>query len=129
MRLIDADRLRAQFPEPTDWRDIEQTMFHICEIWKAIDEAPIVHESGKDARWISISEKLPAMGQHVLVPFVTGPARFVCKDGHGALEHFVGGTWLYPGSAFGDGYVVWRPYTAEDPSHPDAESVMMGVSE
>lgn len=125
--MIYADWLRAQFPEPTDWRDIEQTMFHICEIWKAIDEAPSVHDSEKDARWISINEELPTMGQHVLVPFVNGPERFVCKDGHGALEHFVyDNIWLYPDPEFGDGYVVWRPYTAEDQSHPDAVSVMMG---
>lgn len=57
MKLIDADALRAEFPEPTDWRDIEQVMFHITGIWAAIDAAPNVQDSGKDARWSQINRQ------------------------------------------------------------------------
>lgn len=41
-RLIDADKLKAQFPEPTDWLDINQTLVHKTGIWAEIDAADTV---------------------------------------------------------------------------------------
>ena len=38
-RLIDADKLRTQFPEPADWLDINQTLVHKTGIWAEIDAA------------------------------------------------------------------------------------------
>jgi hypothetical protein len=42
MRLIDADKLRAQFTEPADWLDINQTLVHKTGIWAEIDAAETV---------------------------------------------------------------------------------------
>jgi hypothetical protein len=42
MRLIDADKLRAQFTEPADWLDINQTLVHKTGIWAEIDNAETV---------------------------------------------------------------------------------------
>ena len=41
-RLIDADKLRTQFPEPADWLDINQTLVHKTGIWAEIDAAETV---------------------------------------------------------------------------------------
>lgn len=41
-RLIDADKLRAQFTEPADWLDINQTLVHKTGIWAEIDAAETV---------------------------------------------------------------------------------------
>ena len=41
-RLIDADKLRTQFPEPADWLDINQTLVHKTGIWAEIDNAETV---------------------------------------------------------------------------------------
>ena len=41
-RLIDADKLRTQFPEPADWLDINQTLVHKTGIWANIDAADTV---------------------------------------------------------------------------------------
>ena len=38
-RLIDADKLKAQFTEPADWLDINQTLVHKTGIWAEIDAA------------------------------------------------------------------------------------------
>ena len=42
MRLIDTDKLRANFPEPTDWKDSKQALVHITGIWAEIDAAETV---------------------------------------------------------------------------------------
>lgn len=42
MRLIDADVLREQFPEPDDWRDPKRALVHITGIWAKIDNAPTI---------------------------------------------------------------------------------------
>ena len=42
MRAIDGDALRANFPEPKDWRDPEQALVHITGIWAEIDNAPTI---------------------------------------------------------------------------------------
>ena len=42
MRLIDADKLRAQFPEPADWKDGNNALVHITGIWAEIDTAETV---------------------------------------------------------------------------------------
>ena len=41
-RLIDADKLKTQFPEPADWLDINQTLVHKTGIWAEIDAAETV---------------------------------------------------------------------------------------
>ena len=42
MRLIDADALRAQFPEPEDWGNPYKALVHITGIWAEIDNAPTI---------------------------------------------------------------------------------------
>ena len=42
MRLIYADKLKTQFPEPADWLDINQTLVHKTGIWAEIDAAETV---------------------------------------------------------------------------------------
>ena len=41
-RLIDADALRAQFPEPEDMRNPYKALVHITGIWAEIDNAPTI---------------------------------------------------------------------------------------
>ena len=41
-RLIDADKLKTQFPEPADWLDINQTLVHKTGIWAEINAAETV---------------------------------------------------------------------------------------
>ena len=36
-RYIDAEKLRAEFPEPQDMRKTEGVLYHITGIWAAID--------------------------------------------------------------------------------------------
>ena len=57
MRLIDADTLREQFPEPNDWRDPERALVHITGIWAKIDNAPTIEP--KVGEWIPVTERLP----------------------------------------------------------------------
>ena len=42
MRLIDADALRAQFPEPEDLGNPYKALVHITGIWAEIDNAPTI---------------------------------------------------------------------------------------
>ena len=41
-RLIDADKLRAAFPAPEDWRNVNEALHHVTGIWAAIDAAETV---------------------------------------------------------------------------------------
>ena len=41
-RLIDADKLRAAFPAPGDWRNVNEALHHVTGIWAAIDAAETV---------------------------------------------------------------------------------------
>ena len=50
MRLIDADKLKTQFPEPADWLDINQTLVHKTGIWAEINAAETVEAIPVD--WI-----------------------------------------------------------------------------
>ena len=60
MRLIDADALRTEFQEPNDFRDPQQTLFHITGIWAAIDNAPTIEpQPCEDA--VSRQEAIEAM--------------------------------------------------------------------
>ena len=54
-RLIDADKLRAQFPEPTNWLDANQTLVHKTGIWAEIDAAETVEAIPVD--WIEAEIK------------------------------------------------------------------------
>lgn len=54
-RLIDADKLRTQFPEPADWLDINQTLVHKTGIWAEIDAAETVEAIPVD--WIEAEIK------------------------------------------------------------------------
>ena len=54
-RLIDADKLRTQFPEPADWLDINQTLVHKTGIWAEIDAAETVEAIPLD--WIEAEIK------------------------------------------------------------------------
>jgi hypothetical protein len=49
-RLIDADKLKTQFPEPADWLDINQTLVHKTGIWAEIDAAETIEAIPVD--WI-----------------------------------------------------------------------------
>ena len=55
MRLIDADKLKTQFPEPADWLDINQTLVHKTGIWAEIDAAETVEAIPVD--WIEAEIK------------------------------------------------------------------------
>ena len=55
MRLIDADKLKTQFPEPADWLDINQTLVHKTGIWAEIDVAETVEAIPVD--WIEAEIK------------------------------------------------------------------------
>lgn len=55
MRLIDADKLKAQFTEPADWLDINQTLVHKTGIWAEIDAAETVEAIPVD--WIKAEIK------------------------------------------------------------------------
>lgn len=60
-RLIDADKLRAQFLEPADWLDINQKLVHKTGIWAEIDAAETVPAIPLD--WImAYISNLKAMG-------------------------------------------------------------------
>ena len=60
-RLIDADKLKAQFTEPADWLDINQTLVHKTGIWAEIDAAETVPAIPLD--WIrTYISNLKAMG-------------------------------------------------------------------
>ena len=61
MRLIDADVLKAHFPEPTDWTDPNEVLYHITGIWAQIDATPTVHQ------WIPVTERLPEGFQTCIV--------------------------------------------------------------
>ena len=41
-RLIDADKLRAAFPAPEDWRNVNEALHHVAGIWAAIEAAETV---------------------------------------------------------------------------------------
>ena len=45
-RLIDADSLRAEFPEPREekggWRNPDEAIIHITGVWAVIDCAPTI---------------------------------------------------------------------------------------
>ena len=41
-RLIDADKLRAEFPHPDDWRKPELAYAHLSGIWATIDCAETI---------------------------------------------------------------------------------------
>ena len=41
-RLIDANKLKAKFPEPADWKDSKQALVHITGICAKIDAAETV---------------------------------------------------------------------------------------
>ena len=61
MRLIDADKLKTQFPEPADWLDINQTLVHKTGIWAEINAAETVEAIPVD--WIkAYISNLKAMG-------------------------------------------------------------------
>ena len=51
MRLIDADALKAEWPEPTDWMDRDQTLCHITWFRAVIDNMPTI-DPVKHGRWI-----------------------------------------------------------------------------
>ena len=54
-RLIDADKLKTQFPEPADWLDINQTLVHKTGIWAEINAAETVEAIPVD--WIEAEIK------------------------------------------------------------------------
>ena len=41
-RLIDADKLRAQYKDPEDIRDSAKALYHVTGIWAGIDAAETV---------------------------------------------------------------------------------------
>lgn len=43
-RLIDADKLRSEFPYPKDWRNPKEALVHLTDIWAEIDCAETVVE-------------------------------------------------------------------------------------
>lgn len=42
MRLIDADKLRAEYKDPEDIRDSAKVLYHVTGIWAGIDAAETV---------------------------------------------------------------------------------------
>ena len=69
-RLIDADKLRTQFPEPADWLDINQTLVHKTGIWAEIDAAETVEAIPLD--WIEsyaqmmVDDDRPIFAENIL---------------------------------------------------------------
>ena len=60
-RLIDADKLRAQYKDPEDIRDSAKALFHVTGIWAGIDAAETVPAIPVD--WIrNYIDRLKAMG-------------------------------------------------------------------
>ena len=55
MRLIDADALKAEWPEPTDWMDRDQVLCHITWFRAVIDNMPTIDP----VKWIPVTERLP----------------------------------------------------------------------
>ena len=49
-RLIDADKLRAAFPAPADWRNVNEALHHVTGIWAAIDAAETVLQAEGENR-------------------------------------------------------------------------------
>lgn len=48
-RLIDADELRKEYKQPSDWLDAKQRLYDVTGIWANIDCAPtIIQESAKN---------------------------------------------------------------------------------
>ena len=50
MRLIDADKLRAEYKDPEDIRDSAKVLYHVTGIWAEIDAADTVEAIPVD--WI-----------------------------------------------------------------------------
>ena len=50
-RLIDADALKAEWPEPTDWMDRDQVLCHITWFRAVIDNMPTI-DPVKHGKWI-----------------------------------------------------------------------------
>ena len=57
-RLIDADALRAQFPEPDDWSDRDKALIHITGVWAVIDTAPTIIDASYGEQGKPISEDI-----------------------------------------------------------------------
>lgn len=55
MRLIDADKLRAEYKDPEDIRDSAKVLYHVTGIWAGIDAADTVEAIPID--WIEAKIK------------------------------------------------------------------------
>lgn len=55
MRLIDADALKAEWNEPTDWMDRDQVLRHITWFRAVIDNMPTI-DPVKHGRWIDMGD-------------------------------------------------------------------------
>ena len=72
MRLIDADALKAEWPEPTDWMDRDQVLCHITWFRAVIDNMPTIDPMKwipaiNSVKWIPVTERLPNSQETVIV--------------------------------------------------------------
>lgn len=79
MRLIDADALKAEWAEPTDWMDRDQVLCHITWFRAVIDNMPTIDPvvRCKDCRYYGDKHYC----SHIGVPVYDD---FFCKDGEAA---------------------------------------------
>lgn len=96
MKLIDADLLRSAFPEPTDWNDIEETIYHIREIWKIIDGQPEAERTEND--WTLCSKRQPERADWYIVT---------------TSDQITGSKWFSPLRGWetsNDEVIAWKPF-------------------
>lgn len=112
MRLIDADALLEKFNKKTDIytaltdEKTSQDFALYCHIADALDEMPTV------GGWISVKDRLPESGKHVLVCCEIRPSkkRYVC-DGfyaskHNIASHYVEDDFAYEYDEEADEYFL-----------------------
>jgi len=105
-RLIDAERLKREFPKDTDWEYPVNTNEYVCEV---IDAQPTVPQ------WIPVTERLPEKGIDVLVTRKYDGR----EDGHKSC------CYVEVASCFGqDDGVTWNSYSDEYKMHPRNHSVI-----
>ena len=58
-KYIDAEILKAAFPEPKNWTDPESVLIHITGIWAVIDAIPAADvRENRHGRWIDVDDHL-----------------------------------------------------------------------
>lgn len=78
------------------------------------DEVMPAETTQIEHRWIPVKEKVPSLGEYVLVTFGNQIAVCMCMDEYGSLREVTSyikrmEIWLYPEEDRGDAYGAWMP--------------------